>query len=88
MFGPSESDSSDSSGGDSDRDGTLSSFHDSELSDTHTHTRKRRQNLQIQGRAWSLTRRDTKNLIHNVSDPASMDGDADDEEAKVENTNL
>ncbi len=78
MSGPSESDSFDRSGGDADREGTVASFHDSELSDT----RKRRRKKQIQGRAWIL-RGDageiTTNLLHNDSGPASMDGDADDE---------
>ncbi len=80
--GPSESDSSDRSGGDSDREGTVASSHDSELSDT----RKRRRNKQIQGRAWILQGEITTNLFHNDLDPASIDVDANDEEAKVQST--
>jgi hypothetical protein len=49
-------------------------------------TRKRRRNKQILGRAWIIRGEITTNLLHNDSGPASMDGDADAEEAKVQNT--
>jgi hypothetical protein len=82
MFGPSESDSSSRSGGDSDREGSVASSHDSKMPDT----RKRRHNKQILGRAWIIRGEITTNLLHNDSDPASVNGDADNEEAKVQNT--
>jgi hypothetical protein len=75
MSGPSESDSSD-------HEGSAASFNESELSDT----RKRRSNKQIQGKAWILRGEISTNLLHNDSDPASIDVDANDEDAKVQNT--
>jgi hypothetical protein len=83
MSGPSESDSSDQSGRESDSEGLAASSNESELSDT---TRKRRHNTQIQGKAWIFRGKITTNLLHNDSDPASIDVDADDEEAKIQKT--
>jgi hypothetical protein len=48
--------------------------------------RKRRRNKKIQGKAWILRGEITTNLLHNASDPASIDVDADDEDAKIQNT--
>ncbi len=75
MSGSSESDSSDRPGGDSHREGTVETSHDSDLSDT----RKCRRNKQIQVRAWILRSEITTNLLHTNSGTASMDSDADDE---------
>ena len=78
MSGSSENDSSHQSGGESDREGSAASSHESELPDS----RKRRRNIQIQGRAWVLHGNITTNLLHNDF----MDGNADDDDAKVQNT--
>jgi hypothetical protein len=83
MSGPSESDSSDQSGREPDREGLAASSNESELSDT---ARKRRRKTQIQGKAWILRGEITTNLLHNDSDPASIDIDADDVEAKIQKT--
>jgi hypothetical protein len=82
MSGPSESDSSYRSGGDSDREGSAASSNECELPDT----RKPRRKPQIIKKAWILCGEITTNLLHNDSGLASMDGDADDEEAKLQNT--
>ena len=83
MSGSSESDSSHRSGGESDREGSAASSHESDVPDS----RKRRRNIQISGRAWVLRGEITINLLHNDSGQASMDGDADyDSELEIQNT--
>ena len=73
MSGPSESDSTHRSGGESDHEGSAASSHESELPDS----RKRRRNRQIQGRAWVLRGEITTDLLLNKASNTSMDGYAD-----------
>jgi hypothetical protein len=82
MSCPSESDSSDRFGGDSDREGSAASSNESEIPDTV----KCRRIQQIVGTVWIIRGEITINLLHNDSDPASVDGYADAKEAKVQNT--
>jgi hypothetical protein len=81
LSGPSESDPSDRSGGESDREGSAASSNESELPDTVM----RRRIQQIIGTAWILRGEITKKMLNNDSVQASMDGDAD-YDAKVQNT--
>ena len=78
MSGSSESDSSQRSGGDSDRERLNGIFHKSELQDT----RKRIHKIKLLGKTWALRGEITANMLHN---DASMDCDSDDD-AKVQNT--
>jgi hypothetical protein len=83
MSGSSGNDSSQRSGGDSDREGSAaSSSNESDLPDT----RKRRRTTQTQGKAWVLHGNTTANMLHTDSGRASIDGNADDDDAKVQNT--